>query len=328
MKNNNKPLISVIVPCYNVEKYVSQCLDSILRQSYSNLEIILVDDGSSDDTGFICENYSLKDKRVSVIHKKNGGQSDARNVGINSANGEYITFIDSDDMIADIYIEFLYKLCINYKSEIAGCSFLEFRDLIIENIAKKTTSYKNEVLDSIKAVEIFLYQTHKFNAVCGWLYHKKLFDNLCFKKGIIYEDLDIFYKLFLKTNIVVFSTKILYYYRKSEHSTLCSKFNMSRLAVLDVCRNIIEYMHKTKPEIVPAAESRYISALFNIMTLTNDDVKFRHIQEVCWNEIVRLRRKVLKDNHIRIKNRLILILSYCGFNFIIKLLAFNRTRGV
>ncbi len=113
-----KELISVVIPAYNVGKYIDKCIDTVLTQTYSNIEIILVDDGATDDTAEICDNYAKKDNRVKVIHKKNGGLSDARNAGIDAAKGKYITFIDSDDYIADDYVEFLYKLLIGKDADI------------------------------------------------------------------------------------------------------------------------------------------------------------------------------------------------------------------
>ena len=107
---SNEPLISVIIPVYKVEKYLNKCVDSVLNQTYKNLEIILVDDGSPDKCPEICDEYAKKDDRIKIIHKQNGGLSDARNVGIEKSTGEYITFIDSDDYVDSNYIEQLYKL--------------------------------------------------------------------------------------------------------------------------------------------------------------------------------------------------------------------------
>ena len=112
-------LISVVVPVYNVEKYIDKCINSIINQTYKNLEIILVDDGSPDNCGNICDEYAKKDNRIIVIHKENGGLSDARNTGIEVSKGKYITFIDSDDYISDNYVSFLYNLIIEYKADIS-----------------------------------------------------------------------------------------------------------------------------------------------------------------------------------------------------------------
>ena len=117
-----KDLISIIVPVYNVEKYLNRCIDSILLQTYNNIEILLIDDGSLDKSSQICDEYMKKDKRIKVIHKKNGGLSDARNAGIDIARGKYITFIDSDDSVEKDLVEYLYKLVINFNTKMSICS--------------------------------------------------------------------------------------------------------------------------------------------------------------------------------------------------------------
>ena len=118
----NDILVSVILPVYNVEKYLIKCLDSVIRQTYQKLEIILVDDGSTDSSGKICDEYANKDGRIKVFHKKNGGLSDARNYGIERSTGEYLAFIDSDDYVDDDYIEFLMNLTESGKYKISLCS--------------------------------------------------------------------------------------------------------------------------------------------------------------------------------------------------------------
>ena len=116
-------LVSIIVPIYNVEKYIKECIDSIINQTYKNLEIILVDDGSPDCCPKICDEYSKKDKRIKVIHKENGGLSSARNAGLDVAKGEYVSFIDSDDVVDEKFIETLYNLCIENNCDISECNF-------------------------------------------------------------------------------------------------------------------------------------------------------------------------------------------------------------
>lgn len=116
-------LISIIVPVYNVEKYLKECIDSVISQTYKNLEIILVDDGSTDKSGEICDEYSKKDSRIKVIHKENGGLSDARNVALDIAKGEYIGFVDSDDYVEKDMFETLYKLAEEHNTEISSISF-------------------------------------------------------------------------------------------------------------------------------------------------------------------------------------------------------------
>ena len=127
-------LVSIIIPVYNVEKYLAECIESVLKQTYQNIEILLIDDGSPDNSGKICDEYEEKDSRVRVIHKENGGVSSARNVGLEQANGEYITFIDSDDFVSESYIEELYIALENGNSDLAFCKYnhyngLEFQDV-------------------------------------------------------------------------------------------------------------------------------------------------------------------------------------------------------
>ena len=123
-----QPLISVIVPCYNVEEYLPRCVESVLNQTYRNLEILLVDDGSPDRCGEICDEYAAVDSRVKVIHKENGGLSDARNVALNVMKGEYVTFVDSDDYVAADYVEYLYKLMEEYGVKLSVSRHQEFKD--------------------------------------------------------------------------------------------------------------------------------------------------------------------------------------------------------
>ena len=124
----NRPLISVIVPVYNVEQWLPRCIESLLIQTYPNIEIILSDDGSTDECGVICDEYSKKDNRIKVIHKNNGGLSDARNCAIKQANGEYLTFVDSDDYVTNDYVETLYNLCEKYDAKMSVADWCIFQE--------------------------------------------------------------------------------------------------------------------------------------------------------------------------------------------------------
>ncbi|MBQ8680482.1 MAG: glycosyltransferase family 2 protein, partial [Treponema sp.] len=144
---DNQPLISVIVPVYNVEKYLPQCLDSIKNQTYKNLEIILIDDGSTDSSGVICDKVALIDKRIRVFHKENGGLSDARNYGIDKAKGSWLTFIDSDDYISSNYIEYLFKLSVTHNTKIATGAhtvFYESGKKVYKGFGKDSESVQSE----------------------------------------------------------------------------------------------------------------------------------------------------------------------------------------
>lgn len=204
-------LISVIVPIYNVEKYLNKCIESIINQSYSNLEIILVDDGSKDSSGIMCDSYILKDKRIKVIHKENGGLSDARNVGLDKAKGEYIVFIDSDDWIDEKMIEILYNIIKKNNSDISICDyFLAYN----EEIQTQKEDIEIINLSNIEALKTIYDKDLGVCMIVAWnkLYKRNLFkDDIRYPYGKIHEDEFTTYKLLYKAkkNIIYKSKNVL-----------------------------------------------------------------------------------------------------------------------
>lgn len=205
----NLPLISVIVPVYKVENYLRRCIESIQAQTYRNLEIILVDDGSPDNCGAICDEYASGDERIHVIHKANGGLSDARNTGINVARGEYLGFIDSDDFIANDMYELLYQRIIEENADISIC------DAAVTNDGEKATFTDSEAKDIFEGEDILLAMIYRNRfTVNTWnkLYRRELFQNIRFPKGMLYEDLATTYKLMMQAKCVVYSHSKKYAY--------------------------------------------------------------------------------------------------------------------
>ena len=164
-----KCLISVVVPVYNVEKYIDRCLNSIINQTYRKLEIIIVNDGSTDNSRKIIDKFSKMDSRIIVIDKNNGGLSEARNVGINAATGDYITFIDSDDFVSYDYIEYLYSLIEKYKVKVAS-SFYQI--ISSEDEIKTNEEYIDKKLTAREAVNKMLYRENIAHIACGKIYSK------------------------------------------------------------------------------------------------------------------------------------------------------------
>lgn len=236
---NNEDKISVIVPIYNVEKYLKYCIESILTQTYTNLEIILVDDGSTDGCNKICDEYAIKDKRIKVIHKKNGGLADARNTGLEQATGEYIGFIDSDDYIFPTFYEELYNLIKKYNADIAECEFLRIN---VENIEKcrdiienenKSKEYLEEKTNNIEALNLLYGARLKpyLKKVVVWnkLYKKELFDSIRFPLGKLHEDEYTTFQILYKAKEIISTNRTLHGYMQTSNSIMRQEIKQKRI---------------------------------------------------------------------------------------------------
>lgn len=215
--------VSIIVPVYQVEKYIRQCIESILAQTFTDFELILVDDGSKDNSGQICDEYASKDKRVKVIHKKNGGLSDARNKGMDNATGNYFMFVDSDDYIAPTMTECLYKSILKENADIAACNFRYFFE---EDPKKNFSTEKGE--ETLCGREIFYSRKNERNYgfwTVAWnkLYKAETFKNMRFCIGKYHEDefwANAIYQMDIK---VVTVSNCLYFYRQRDNSIMGNK---------------------------------------------------------------------------------------------------------
>ncbi len=222
--------ISVIVPVYNVEKYLERCVESIFKQTYKNIEIILVDDGSTDNSGKICDKFLKKDERVKVIHKENGGLSDARNAGLEILSGKYIMFVDSDDWISPAMVEKMYRVLKLYNTELVVCEPI----YAYENyISMPKLSGKSFMLDKENALELLIadrkFRTNAWNK----LYSRKLWMNIRFPKGKHYEDVRTMYNIYELCDNIAFLDQGLYYYFQREQSIVHSSKIDSYLELID-----------------------------------------------------------------------------------------------
>lgn len=234
----NKKTISIIVPVYNVKDYLCRCIDSILKQTYKNLEIILVDDGSNDGSSKICDNYQKKDNRIIVIHKENGGLSDARNAGIKRSTGHFIMFIDSDDYVDKNIVNTLYNNLLSTDSDISICSYYS-----VKNGIKSSPNYsKKEFVVEDKDKFYNLYNEYSGVTVssCMKLYKSEIFDHLAFSKGTIHEDEIIILDVLRKAFKVSYLLEPLYYYEMRDGS-ITKKFDIRKLDVLPYMDKRIDY---------------------------------------------------------------------------------------
>lgn len=223
----NDPLISVIVPIYKVEEYLDRCITSIVNQTYKNLEIILVDDGSPDQCPQICDEWKEKDDRIIVIHKGNGGLSDARNAGLDIANGDYIGFVDSDDWISlDMYEKLLYVIT-EEKSDIVQCEFIKVDETYFES--SNDTNYSVQSFDVHDALLSLIKENPLKQVVWNKLYKKAIFNSLRFEVGKLNEDDFFTYQAFSKCQKITSINKVCYYYLVRDSSIMGQTYNLKHL---------------------------------------------------------------------------------------------------
>ena len=252
----SKPLISVIVPIYKVERYLAKCIDSILAQTYSNLEIILVDDGSPDMCGEICDDYALKDERINVIHKENGGLSSARNAGIDIAQGEYIGFVDSDDYIEPYMYEKLYCAIEQNNCRLAVCNI----NYVFENgkVVPKCDKEKDKLMDFEEA--IIEMNTYRIFDMGAWskLYHKDLFKTIRFPVGKLSEDFFIMPQIFDKAQRISYvSTPCYNYFQRQNSITKNKKINHD---FIEAAFEQMHFLDEKYPQLKVLSHTSYASA--------------------------------------------------------------------
>lgn len=255
--------ISIIVPIYNVEQYLRKCVDSILAQTFTDFEVILVDDGSPDNSGAICDEYAKLDSRVRVIHKENGGLSDARNAGIEIAKGKYLGFVDSDDFIDKDMYEILYNAFSVEDVDMAIVGYYdEYGDCIL-NIDKDIESFT--VIDSTQAIEEILKGRKLTANVWNKLYKKELFQHIRFPKDVIAEDAFVIIELLLLVNKVGVATKLKYHYIHRKESITSAKFSVKDIDTITAWEYNYNLIKKNIPILVSDAHARVIWANFFVI---------------------------------------------------------------
>ena len=290
MKND---LISIIIPVYKVEKYLEKCIESVLKQTYTNLQIILVDDGSPDNCGKICDEYAKKDSRIEAIHKANGGLSDARNVGISKAKGRYIGFVDSDDYIKEDMYEILLNLIKKYDADVSICNLYDVIDgnECIRNKENGIREYSR--IDILK--EILLdknIQSYAWNK----LYKKELFDEIKYPIGKKYEDIGTTFYLFEKCNKIVVTSEPEYYYLKRADSLVN---NVAESTILDYTEIIIQRYLYIKQNIKELRKYNNYYLAKTLITTHNDIENLDNISEEMqqrYKKLYELVLEIIKSN--------------------------------
>lgn len=313
----DKPLISVIVPVYNVEKYINRCIDSLLCQTYSNFEIIIIDDGSLDKSGAMCDKYSNFSK-VKVFHKTNGGLSSARNYGLEKINGQYVAFVDSDDWVPNDYIQYLYDLISHCSADVARCSFQRIADN--ENL-KDDLNVTIEELSGKEALRLMLRQEHGMNAsVCTSLFKKDCFDTIRFPEGKYFEDLGTTYRILANVNRIVVSSASKYAYVIRNESIAHSKFKPEYMDELYFAKQILKYVDQNYADLHFDACIRVRSVAFHLyMMMTNEqlnDPLYNEYEQEFLNIIKRDRYRVIISKNTPLKVRMGTLCSLFGMHIV------------
>lgn len=249
-------IVSIIVPVYKVEDYLRRCLDSIVTQTLSDIEIILVDDGSPDRCGEICDEYAEKDSRIQVIHKVNGGLSDARNAGLSVASGDYITLVDSDDWIEPTMLEQLYKMSRKFNADIVECAV---KNIFPDHVDEGVQGITEEVVgDNIFALKELLKWRTFTTIACAKLYKRSLFQSISYPVGRRHEDEFVTYKLFYFSRCSAYIDEALYNYDRTREGSITQNFQEKNLDVCDAYKERLEfYQQENLTELIPEMTNHY-----------------------------------------------------------------------
>lgn len=303
--------VSVVVPVYNVEKFLPRCLQSIMEQTYKKLEIILVDDGSTDNSGAICDEFSLNDDRVIVVHKENGGLSSARNVGTAKATGDYITYLDSDDYWSKDYVEKSLGLCEKYKADISIMEMLYIQESTNEEVKYNREKIIKQMTQE-EAIEASLYQILFSCCAPSKMYKAEITKSVEFPEGRLSEDLATCHLFISKATKVVYSNDVGYYYRQRDNSIM-HDFNPKRMDALMWTKEIESFCKEHYPDILYAVYCRQFNvAIHLLLDLQPDGDEHDRYAGELKQVIKNTRLKVIVDRKSRKREKIAALLSYFG----------------
>lgn len=312
--NMNK-LVSIIIPVYNAEQNLDKCLQSVTAQIYKKIEIILVDDGSTDNSGKLCNEWAKKDKRVKVIHQSNGGTSFARNTGLKKTSGKYITFVDNDDVVSEKLIWHLVDILEQNNGDISICNPIHVRPKHDKKNYKDST--RVDLLTSTEAICNLFYQNKFLPTVWCKLFKKELFNNVCFPNGKLFEDNAVLYKLFANAKRIVYSDAKYYKWIHYKSSITGKNYNGRIADILDVCDEQIKFAKTQNDRILEAAQFFLVIGSLRVWLNLPKTFETESIINQCESNIDFYHKKVVKNKNCHYKLKIALFL-YKNFPFMLK----------
>ena len=322
-----EPIVSVIIPVYNVEQYLKRCIDSVIDQTYRNLEIILVDDGSNDGSGEICDNSAQNDSRIKVIHKSNGGLSDARNAGIDRSTGIYIMFVDSDDWINRECVELLIRALQHGKAQISACAYQKTDRFREDSVVDRDIKTYEEMW-TIDDAYIHLFLNKEIdNSAWAKLYNRSLFENIRFPVGKLYEDQFVTYKLFHIAQRIIYVRQVLYYYFDRPGSIQNEPFTIRKMDELEAALECVKFVDEVYPHLHEAVICRLVSSCFHMIFAIYDQKKWNREYDILKKIIFDNRKKMVFGKNVNRKVRLGCLCSYLGLGLTRQIYIKSGVRG-
>mgnify|MGYP001443428711 CR=1 FL=1 len=322
MQEVTQPLITMIIPVYNIENYVSRCVESAINQSYENLEILLIDDGSEDASGEICDQYGEKCSNIRVIHKENGGLSEARNVGIEAAGGEYLVFLDGDDFVTKNYVENLFNAIEQVSCDLAISMFLNVVD--DQGIELNTDGVLENL--SEECLRSLLYQRGIETSAPGKIYKRELIGELRFPVGRLYEDVMFTVRMIARSSRIAIVDNVDYMYYQRQGSIQYQQFDKRKMDSIHHSLELEQFVERNYPKLIRASHCRRFNAACNIV-LQIPSGEYPEEKQYLWTMIKKLRTEVIADPESRAKSKIAALVSFLGYDILRTLYKQTQVRG-
>lgn len=296
----DKPLVSLVVPIYKAQDYLRECVDSLLAQTYDNIEIVLIDDGSPDGCGAICDEYAARDGRINVLHQRNLGVSAARNAGVSASKGAFTAFIDADDWADCDLVEYLLDLLTETDSDIAVCG--------CETSGNSSTG---KVFTGEEALREMLLQKSFDTGPWSKLFKTELVKREPFPENMFFEDLAVMCRIIGGAQRVVYSDRKIYHYRATPDGTMSGVHTERLLDEIKAADMMYTYVTETFPALEAEAASRKFSACCQVL-LKLPEEGYENFRKTAWDMICKTRGRVLAAHGVRAKNRVAAAVSFLG----------------